>query len=73
MTTEEAMDHLKQVINDDREYAWAWHCNIAVPFMDAGASHDQANEGAARVMQHFFGVDVRTFPAWSPIKESSND
>lgn len=64
MTTKEAMDHLKQAINEDRSYAWSWHCNIAVPFQDAGASFAQANEGAARVMQHFFNVDVRTFPEW---------
>jgi hypothetical protein len=26
---------LKNAINSDPEYAWAWQCNLAVPIMDA--------------------------------------
>lgn len=51
-------------IRADRDYAWSWHCNIAMPMVDGGMDADAANEGAARVMQHLFSVDVRQFPQW---------
>jgi hypothetical protein len=65
LVTKEAMDNLKATMQSDPEYAWAWHCNIAMPFKDAtGCTHEQANKGAARVMEHFFSVDITKHPHW---------
>jgi hypothetical protein len=54
---------LADAINADPEYAWGWHCNIAVPIMDAaGVSHEVANETAAHLMRHLFDCDITTHP-----------
>lgn len=56
-----AVAAIKQAMADDPGYAWAWHCNIAVPIMDAtGVSHETANEAAAHLMQHLFDCDITT-------------
>lgn len=59
-----AMDILKQEMKD-ADYAWSWHCNIAMPFYDALPEgepdrHARANRGAGRVMRHVFDVDTMT-------------
>lgn len=47
----------------DPELAWAWHCNIAVPIMDAAnVDHQTANETAAFLMFHLFDYDITTHP-----------
>ncbi len=53
-----AFDTLRQATQEDPEYAWAWHCNLAVPFMDEGGSHKAANRAAARIMYNLFHVDT---------------
>ena len=55
---------LSEGLQSDHGFAWAWQCNIAMAFVDAGVTHKQGNEGAARVMQAFFGVDVTKFPEY---------
>lgn len=63
--TKEAMDHLTAVMKDDPEYAWSWHCNLAMPIMDStDCSHEQANRAAAALMQHVWGVDITKHPHW---------
>lgn len=52
-------DAIKQALKDDFEYAWGWHCNLAMPIVDTlGISHKDANRAAAALMQHMFGVDL---------------
>lgn len=52
-------DAIKQALKDDFEYAWGWHCNLAMPIVDTlGISHQDANRAAAALMQHMFGVDL---------------
>lgn len=52
-------------IRADDGYAWGWHCNLAMAFMDGGKiTHYEANMGAACVMERFFGVDVTKFREW---------
>lgn len=47
----------------DPDYAWGWHCNLAVPIMDAtGITHEQANMAAAHLMQHLWKCDITTHP-----------
>lgn len=57
-------DKLKGMIQADRAYAWSWQCNLCMPMFDGGMDIDTANEGAARIMEHLFGIDVRKFPEW---------
>ena len=64
MAAKEAFEAFRAAIQKDRSYAWSWHCNVAVPFMDNGLSHEQANRGAATFMQTAFDVDVTTFNEW---------
>jgi len=61
-----AFELLKSAIQSDPAYAWAWHCNIAMPILDstAGVTREGANEAAATVMQHLFGVDMRSSQEW---------
>lgn len=55
------LEMLSAEIASDPEIAWAWHCNLAMPIMDAAdTSHKLANEAAAHLMQHLFGYDVTT-------------
>ncbi len=49
-------DLLREQIKDDPEYAWSWHCNIAVRAMDEGVEHALANTIARRVMGEIFGA-----------------
>lgn len=60
----DAMKTLTDTIKTDLDYAWAWHCNIAMAAYDAGCDHAVANEGAARFMQQLFGVDTRQHPGF---------
>lgn len=67
MNTKEAFDILKTSINNDSSYAWSWHCNIAVSFMDEGVDPKLANFGAARFMSLCFNVDVTKFDEWESL------
>lgn len=63
-STEVAVGKLCKSLREDLDYAWTWHCNIAMAAFDAGCPHDVANEGAARFMQLLAGVDTREHPAF---------
>jgi len=78
----DSVEHnLKSLIGamvDDPEYAWGWHCNIAMSAFDAGArSHAACNRGAALFLKLLSDgkVDTTTHPAYKGIeeKEDSND
>jgi hypothetical protein len=56
MTT--SFNNIKEMIKSDAEYAWGWHCNIAMTAQDEGVSHEISNKAAARIMQNIFGVDT---------------
>ena len=60
-----AFDQLKAALLADDEYAWSWHCNLAMPIMDSiHCSPVQANKAGADLMQYLFGIDVRKFKEW---------
>lgn len=61
---ESPVQRLTKAIQSDDDYAWSWQCNVAVPFMDEGGTHEQANKAAARFMLTAFGVDVTTLDQW---------
>lgn len=57
--SEHPFQALQAAIHADPECAWGWHCNLAVPIMDAiGVSHEQANIAAAHLMSFLFSYDV---------------
>ena len=55
-----AIDFLKTQLQADEDYAWAWHCNIAMPMNDAGVDYNKANRIAANIMSIIFNVDTLT-------------
>jgi Zn-finger protein len=57
----EALDTLRKAMEEDPEYAWTWHCNLAIMAVDAGAPHKEANERAGDFMKHLFGVNTNRF------------
>jgi hypothetical protein len=61
----EAFHAIKTAMSDDEGYAWGWHCNLAMAFIDTGASHRYGNEAAAVFMERCFGINVKKFSAWA--------
>ncbi|WP_248321988.1 hypothetical protein [Caballeronia sp. Sq4a] len=60
-----AFQVLKDALKNDAEYAWAWHCNLAMPIMDAvRCTPAQANKAGADLMQYLFDIDIRKHPHW---------
>lgn len=55
---EAAIAALKLALQKDPDYAWSWHCAVAVSMQDEGVSHTVANRGAVRFMQMAFEVDT---------------
>lgn len=58
------IDPLIEAFNADQNYAWTWHCNLAMLLADAGVEAKRANEFAATFMKSAFNVDVSNFPEW---------
>jgi hypothetical protein len=54
----------KRCIQASEDYAWTWHCCIAVSMQDEGVSHQTSNKAAARFMKLAFDVDVTKFSEW---------
>jgi len=54
----QAMDTLRQNMVSDPEYAWAWHCNLAMSAYDEGLPKPAANRAAARFMRSAFNIDM---------------
>lgn len=46
----EAMKIVIEAMRVDPDYAWSWHCNIAMAAYDEGVSHYAANAAAARFL-----------------------
>ena len=58
MKVKKAMNVIKKALNNDPDYAWGWHCNLAMSSFDEGMDRPSANRAAARFMQICFGVDT---------------
>jgi hypothetical protein len=61
ITITDAFNRLKKALNDDPDYAWSWHCNIAVAYQDEGGTHQAANRAAARFMRNCFDADANEY------------
>jgi hypothetical protein len=61
------MKVVSEAMLSDPEYAWSWHCNIAMAAFDEGLDHFRANKAAARFLALLVpGLDTskhRGFPA----------
>jgi hypothetical protein len=55
---EAAIAVVKLAMRKDPDYAWSWHCAVAVCMQDEGVSHAVSNRGAVRFMRMAFGVDT---------------
>lgn len=53
-----ALTVISEAMKADHDYAWTWHCNVAMTAQDAGAPHDRANVWAAEFMKRAFNVDT---------------
>ena len=58
----ESMSTVTNAIRNDPDYAWSWHCNIAMAAMDEGVDHMTANKLAARFLMILTGVDTTKNP-----------
>ncbi len=66
---QKSIETLTGAVQSDPEYAWAWHCNIAMCSVDEGMERAAANRAAARFMKIFFNVDTTESPFWDFPKE----
>ena len=53
-----AMDMLRKAMSEDAQYAWTWHCNLAMAAFDEGVDHATSNKIAQRFMKLCFGVET---------------
>jgi hypothetical protein len=52
-----AVDAVIAAMRADPGYAWTWHCNIAMAFVDEGGDHALADHAAARFMRLLANVE----------------
>ena len=58
---------IKNSIHTDEDYAWSWHCNIAMAIYDSDFSENRvikskkANIAAANVLLAMFGYDIKNY------------
>ena len=67
ITVSDAFNVLQKYLQDDEDYAWSWHCNIAMNAVDAGAPHLEANVVTAGFMRRCFGIDTQHLKQYKPI------
>lgn len=60
MELKEAWNTIERACLNDPEYAWAIHCNLAMPIYYCGISHQKANEAASKIMESLFKVRTNT-------------
>ena len=59
-----AVKQVTDAMRNDLDYAWSWHCNIAMAAVDEGVDHMTANKLAARFLMILTGVDTTKNPAF---------
>ena len=63
----------KEAFKNDPQYAWSWHCNIAMAAYDQGLNQKSANKAAANFMTICFGVDTSQSKEYKELfKKSQN-
>lgn len=59
-----SMQTLVAALKTDPDYAWTWHCNVAMAALDEGLGHYEANKAAARFMSWLAQIDTTTHPGF---------
>lgn len=49
--------------------AWGWQCNLAMAYLDMGATHEDANRAAARFMRATFEIDWFETDQWKSFED----
>jgi hypothetical protein len=62
-----AFNTIKLAIQQDPDFAWAYHCNFACCVMDEGVPHGTSNRIAARTMRLIFDVDTTEHPCYKDL------
>lgn len=60
----EAMAVVIEALRNDLDYAWSWHCNVAMAAVDEGMEHHAANCAASRFMWNLANVDTTKHPGF---------
>lgn len=63
------LDAIKAAFAKDDDYAWTWQCNLAMMLVDAGVSHQDANDRAAQFMHHAFFYDITQTTQWKDLEQ----
>jgi hypothetical protein len=61
---QQALQVISKAMQEDPDFAWSWHSNIAMTAFDAGAPHAEANARAADFMSRAFSVNTRDSEAY---------
>lgn len=59
-----------EMMRQDLDYAWSWHCNIAMAFCDEGGDRNIANHAAARFLSTLAGVDTTKHFGFAPFMQA---
>ena len=70
MTPAEAITTLTKAFKGDDDYAWCWHCNLAMNAFDHGLDYKRCNEAAAAFMRLAFDVDTSKNEHYKRIMET---
>ena len=53
MSIKKELDRIKNEMKKDSDFAWSWHCNIAMPIYDStNLSKRKCNQIAVNLMVH---------------------
>lgn len=71
MSDVSAFEALKNRLTEAYEYAWAWHCNLAMACVDRlGVSKQEGNLVAELIMERFFELETTNPPGEPPMSVS---
>jgi hypothetical protein len=63
MSIKKELGVIKKAMEEDSDFAWSWHCNLAMPIKDlTNLPHRKCNQIAAFLMKHLFEIDTSENP-----------
>ena len=72
MENKSNFENLKDQIAADGQYAWSWHCSLAMQIKDSiNCSHMDANKAATHIMKSFFNIDTSSFEEYKWIENNA--
>lgn len=73
---------LRRRVKEDPEWAWGWHCQLAMTIKDrTPAQHEEANKAAGKFMRDLFDLDTAEVfkgriggrPVWDRVRDARFD